>query len=443
MERKHISRRRFLKGAATAAAGGIFFPYVVKSSALGKAGTVLPSNRIIVGCIGVGPQGSYDMGNFLAQQDVQVVAVCDVKKNVLEGSLNRVNSHYGNKDCKGYGDFREVLDREDIDALLIATPDHWHVPIAIAAAGRGKDMYLEKPMGVSMYEDNALLDAVNRYKVVFQFGTQQRSSWQFLLACELARNEYIGRLHTINTWCPGGIEGGSTQPAPVPDWLDYQMWLGPAPYSPYTPERCSNSLWWFISDYGLGWISAWGVHPLDIVLWGGGEKTKGNLEIEGDAVWPKIGVCDTQMDWNIRCRWDSSVVMNYTAWPIPDEWRSRYGRVSDHGTAFEGTEGWVHVDRAGINAYPKSLLKMNFGPNDLRLHRSNHHVRDFLNSVRSRRKTACSIETAVAADILCHLSNIATKVGTRLKWDAEKQRFVSNEAANRYLSRAMRSPWRL
>lgn len=443
MRRKHISRRSFLKKTATVAAGGIFFPYLVKSSALGKSATVSPSNRIIVGCIGVGPQGNYDMGNFLAQQDVQVVAVCDVKRNVLEGVVNRVNNHYGNKDCKPYRDFREILARDDIDALLIATPDHWHVPIAVAAARAGKDMYLEKPMAVSVYEDKALLDAVGRYKVVFQFGTQQRSSRQFLLACELARNEYIGRLHTINTWCPGGIEGGSTRPVPVPDWLDYEMWLGPAPYSAYTPERCSNRYWWFISDYSLGWISAWGVHPLDIVLWGGGDKTKGNLEIEGEAVWPKKGVCDTQIDWNLKCKWESGVQMNYTAWPIPGQWSRRYARVADHGTAFEGTKGWVHVDRAGINAYPEKLLKVNFKPNDLRLYKSNHHVRNFIDCVKSRRKTVCPIEDAVGADILCHLSDIATKVGTRLRWDAQKERFVNNETANRLLVRAMRSPWHL
>jgi len=441
MNREQISRRGFLKKTATAAAGTVFFPYIIKSSALGQNGSVSANNCITMGCIGVGPQGSYDMSNFLAQDDVRVVAVCDVKKNVLEEAASQVNNHYGNKDCKSYSDFRELLARNDVDALLIATPDHWHVPVALAAAKAGKDIYLEKPLSPSLYENKALQEAAKRYGIVFQFGTQQRSSWQFLLACELARNEYIGKLHTINTWCPGGIEGGSVEIVPVPDWLDYEMWLGPAPYSPYTPDRCSNSLWWFISDYSLGYISAWGVHPLDIVLWGGGEKTKCNLEIEGKAVWPKRGVCDTQIDWDVVCNWDSGVKMNYTAWPIPNEWRSKYGRVSEHGTAFEGSEGWVYVDRAGINAYPQSLLKVKFGPNDLRLQKSNHHVRDFIDCIKSRHKTVCTIDDAVEADKLCHLSDIATKMGVPLKWDARKNSFTNNETANNFLTRAMRSPW--
>ncbi len=443
MEKKKLSRRGFLKTASAAAAGSFLFPYVIKSSALGAESVASPSNRIVVGCIGVGPQGSYDMSNFLAQQDVQVVAVCDVKSNVLSNAADQVNNHYGNKDCKKYSDFRDLLARDDIDAVLIATPDHWHILIAIAAAKAGKDMYLEKPLGVSLHEDKALFDTIKKFNRVFQFGTQQRSDKNFRLACELARNEYIGKLHTINNWCPGSIEGGSTEPAPVPEWLDYQMWLGPAPFTPYTPDRCSNSLWWFISDYSLGWISAWGVHPLDIVLWGGGDKTKGNLQIEGNAVWPKQGVCDTAIDWNVTCHWDTGITMNYTANPIPDEWQKRYKRVSDHGTAFEGSEGWVHVDRAGINAYPESLLKVKFKPSDLRLINSNHHVRNFIDCVKSRSQTVCSIDDALAADTLCHLSDIATKVNTKLNWDAQKSVFTNSDAANRFLNRAMRSPWHL
>ena len=353
--KKLINRRRFLKYSTATCAGALSFPYIVQSSALGKGETVAASERITVGCIGVGPQGNGVMGNFLGQNDVQVVAVCDVKSNVLEQRIKRVNDHYQNKDCKGYGDFRELLGRDDIDAVLIATCDHWHVPVAVAAAKAGKDMYLEKPMGMSMHEDKVLRDMVKQYGRVFQFGTQQRSSQQFLKACELAVNGYLGELKEINVWCWGSSSGGDPKPVPVPEWLDYDMWLGPAPFTPYTKDRCSNKIWWFVSDYALGWIAGWGVHPLDIALWGGAEKTDVDFEIEGKGTFPTEGVCDTAMNWDLVLKYDSGVVINYTGWPCRDGWQKRYGKIEGYGTVFEGTKGWVHVDRGQIQASSDKL----------------------------------------------------------------------------------------
>jgi predicted dehydrogenase len=441
--KKLIKRRGFLKGTAAACTGVLSFPYIIQSSALGKGETPAASERITVGCIGVGPQGNWVMGNFLAQNDVVVSAVCDVKSNVLEQTVNRVNDHYQNKDCKGYSDFRKLLARDDIDAVLIATPDHWHVPVAIAAAKAKKDMYLEKPMGLSMEQDQALRDAVKRYGRIFQFGTQQRSSWQFLKACELALNGYIGELKEINVWCWGSSSGGDPTPVPVPEWLDYDMWLGPAPFTPYTKDRCSNELWWFISDYALGWIAGWGVHPLDIALWGGADKADGDFEIEGKGTFPTEGVCDTAMNWDLVLRYDSGVVMNYTGWPCREGWQERYGKIEGYGTVFEGTEGWVHVDRSRIQAKPDKLVKVEFGPKDKRLYLSSGHVRNFVDCIKSRNKTVCDVETAVKADILCQVSNIATRLGSKLRWDSKKERFVDNEAANRMLSCSMGSPWGL
>lgn len=384
------------------------------------------------------------MGNFLAQKDAQVVAVCDLKKPAREQACNLVNKHYQNDDCAMYTDFRELVARDDIDVVSVATTDHWHVLVSLAAARAGKDIYLEKPMGLSLAEDQALRQACHRYGTVFQFGTQQRSSRNFRFACELALNERIGKLHTINVWSPGSASGGSPEPVPVPDWIDYDMWLGPAPYTPYTKDRCSNALWWFISDYALGFIAGWGVHPLDIALWGGGEKLASLAEIEGKGVWPDpAGVCDTAMNWNVVAKYDSGVTLNFTGCPYPEKWKQRYGRTTDHGTAFEGTEGWVHVDRSGINAYPKGLLQTEFGPNEIRLIESNNHVRNLLDCVKNRAQTICPIDAAVQADILCQLSDIAIRLEQRLRWDPQKEHFVNNDAANRRLVRSMRSPWRL
>ena len=443
MSRKNTHRRQFLKHTASTIAGSAVFPFVVSASALGNAGNAAPSERITVGCIGVGPQGNGVMGNFLKQKDARVVAVCDVKSHVLKATQDRVNKHYQSTGCATYKDFRKLLARDDIDAVLIATPDHWHVLTALAAVRAGKDVYLEKPMGLSLAQDQALRTAVHRGGRVFQFGTQQRSSRNFRFACELVLNGRLGKLHTINVWSPGSSQGGDPKPVPVPEWLDYEMWLGPAPYTPYTKDRCSNKLWWFISDYALGFIAGWGVHPLDIALWGGGERVACPVEIEGKGVWPTKGICDTAMNWNVVCKYDSGVTMNFTGDPYPEKWKQRYGRTTSHGTAFEGDEGWVHVDRSGINAHPKELLTTEFGPNDIHLYQSNNHVRNLLDCVKSRAETICPIDVAVQADIICHISDIAIRLEQKLKWDPKTERFINNNAANRRLSRAMRSPWTL
>ncbi len=219
------TRRQFLKQATTLAFSAAALPALAPASALGRAGKVAPGSRIAVGCIGVGPQGQGDMGNFLNQKDAQVVAVCDVMQGHLEQARDRVNQHYKNKDCATFTDYRELLARKDIDAVLIATPDHWHVLTAIAAVRAGKDVYLEKPMGLNLTEDWALRKEVHRHKRVFQFGTQQRSSRIFRLACALVRNGCIGKLKHINVWAPASAPGGSTQVVPVPPGLDFDSGL--------------------------------------------------------------------------------------------------------------------------------------------------------------------------------------------------------------------------
>ncbi|MHC4647377.1 MAG: Gfo/Idh/MocA family protein, partial [Planctomycetota bacterium] len=410
MKYKKVSRRQFLRRAGGLAVGAIGFPYVAPSSALGKAGAVAPSNRIVVGCIGVGGRGSGVMRGFLQQETARVVAVCDVKTNVRARARDYVDEHYGGKGCVEYHDFRELLARDDIDAVMIASTDHWHVLHALAAARAGKDIYLEKPMGLSLAEDQALRKACHDHGTVFQFGTQQRSDRKFRLACELALNGRLGKVHTINVLSPSSAAGGAMKPAPIPQWLDYDFWLGPAPYTTYTENRCSNALWWFHSDYAVGWIAGWGVHPLDIALWGGGEAVTGPLELEGTGTFPKDGFCDTAVDWRIVFRYESGMILNYAGGPQPDEWRERYGKDS-HGIGFEGPDGWVHVNRGRIVASSQSLLDSIFGPDEIHLYRSNHHVRNFLDCIKTRSETVCPIDVAVQADIVCHLSDIAIRAG--------------------------------
>ncbi len=439
----NVTRRGFLRGTTGLALGAVGLPYVVRSTALGGSGAIVPSERITVGCVGTGPQGTYVMQNFLGQGDCRVVAICDLKAPVREATKKLVDGHYKNNDCVTYTDFRELIARPDIDVVTVATCDHWHVLVALEAARAGKDLYVEKPMGLSLAEDQALRQACHQYGTRFQFGTQQRSSRDFRFACELVRNKRIGELKTINVWSPGSTGGGPRNVTKPPEWIDYDMWLGPAPYHAYTPGRESNSWWWFISDYALGFIAGWGVHPLDIALWGLGDKIP-PLEIEGKGQWPDPnGVADTALNWDVTCKLDNGVTMNFTGWPMRDEWVKRYGQLESHGTAFEGTDGWVVVDRARIQAQPKELLDTQWGPNDTRLYESNHHARNLLDCVRSRKDTICPIDVAVQADTLCQISDIAIRQEQKLRWDPAKERFVNNDAANRRLVRSMRSPWRL
>ena len=232
-----MNRRQFLKGAAVAVAA----PLIIPASALGGAGRIAPSERIVMGSIGVGNMGFGDMSTCMGVPGTPVVAVCGVKRVMRERAKQAVDAHYGNKDCAVYNDFRELLDRSDIDALTIATLDSWHVLHALAAIRAGKDIYLEKPMGMSIHEIQVLRSAVQRYGRVFQFGTRQRSSQDFRRACEIARNGRLGKAHTIKV----GVHAGAAErsglktytPEPVPDGLDYNLWLGPAPWAPYTSTR--------------------------------------------------------------------------------------------------------------------------------------------------------------------------------------------------------------
>jgi len=381
------------------------------------------------------------MRNFLAQEDVRVVAVCDVKKAVLEAARQNVNNHNGDQECATYGDFRELLARKEIDVVTVAPPDHWHVPIAIAASNAGKDIYLEKPMGLSVAQDQALRAACLRNGTVFQFGTQQRSNDRFRLACELVRNGRIGELRTINVWSPASTAGGPTAPVPVPEGIDYEMWLGPAPSVPYTEDRCSNKYWWFISDYALGFIAGWGIHPLDIALWGAGDRVTGPVDVEGTGVFPEAGVADTAVDWDVHFTFLNGVKMHFTGRPLK-EW-NKYGPVTSHGTAFEGTDGWVCVDRERIAASPKGLESSFVSPSELRLYRSRDHARNLVDCVRTRRPTICPIDEAVRADIVCHIADIAIRTRQKLRWDPGTERFIDNEKADRFLTRPLRSPWQI
>ena len=440
MKKRELNRRQFLRKAAGASAAAVGFPYVVASSALGKAGSprrVAPSNRIVMGCIGMGGQGTGNMRGFLGKREVQVVAVCDVIESRRQKAKGIVDRHYGDKGCASYNDFRDVLHRPDINAVLIVTQDHWHALIAVAAARAGKDMYCEKPLGVAVAEGRAIARAVRSYGRVFQTGTQQRSERKFRFACELARNGYLGKIHTVKVAAPGPEYKRTYRKPPteepIPAGLDYDMYVGPAPMKPYNGGRLAWPDWYLIWDYCAGFSVNWGVHHLDIANWGCPAVTDEPFELKCKGSHRDDGLTDNINDWQAELNYVSGLRMSF----------SNTGNPNKQGCQFEGDEGWVHVNRGGIWAEPASLLQVKIKPNEIHLYESRNHHADFLNCVRTRSDPVSPVEAGHKASYLGLITDIAARVNRKLRWDPKKEVFVNDSEANRFLSRPMRSPWHL
>ncbi|MBN2315796.1 MAG: Gfo/Idh/MocA family oxidoreductase [Sedimentisphaerales bacterium] len=433
-----ISRRQFLKGSAAVAGTALFVPSSV-------FGADAPSNRITFGFIGVGRMGSGDMREILGFKQAQVVAVCDVDAKRIENAKKTVNAHYAKqasdgtyRGCNGFGDYRDLIAQADIDAVSIATPDHWHILPAVAAAKAGKDIFLQKPLSLTIQEGRVLSDTVKRYGRIFLVGSQQRSDARWRQACELVRNGRIGKVHTVKVGF--GVDPGTTpQPTmPVPDNLDYDMWLGPAPWAPYTEQRVhpqkdySRPGWLRITDYGAGMITGWGAHHNDIAQWGLGTEYTGPVEIEGQTEYPKDGLWNVHGDFSITYTYANGVKVI-----CADNTKNK------QGVLFEGTEGWVYVMRGKIDTQPKSLLSSTIGTDEIHLYKSNNHKLNLLECIKSRRKTVAPAEVAHRSCTVCLLGDIAMRLGRKLKWNPDKEEFVNDEQANRLLSKTMRSPWKL
>jgi len=433
-----VARRDFLK-KSTAALGA---PFLLPGCVLGRGRATAPNSRIAMACIGVGSMGSGHLRSFLGFDDVRMVAVCDVRRSHRERAKKHVDRVYGDSACDSYSDYRELLARPGLDAVCIAVPDHWHVLIALEAARRGVAMYCEKPLGMSLAEDIALREAVQRYGTVFHFGTQQRSNERFRFACELVRNGRIGALENIMIGSANYSQIDTPPAQSVPPGFDYDMWLGPAPRAPYCHERCTRQ-WTLIRDYSLGCIGgAWGIHPVDIAQWAFDADHTGPVEIEGRGNAPQKGLYDTAIAWEVEHRYADGGRLIHMDMQTALR-RAPQFKLHWMGMLFNGREGWVYVCREMIAAHPESLLKTQFAPSELQLPHSRDHRRTFLDAVRSKRRTLCPIETAVRSDTVCHQADIAIKLGRRLFWDPDAERFVNDAEANRLLSRSMRAPWHL
>ncbi|MBI5688945.1 MAG: Gfo/Idh/MocA family oxidoreductase [Verrucomicrobia bacterium] len=435
MSPSRVSRRQFVRTAATAL-GAIGFPSVMPASVLGRGGAVPPSERITMGFIGVGGQGgghlfggawTYVVGGFAGRPDVQVLAVCDVRRGRREDAVRRVNAHDaesrgpGSAGCQAYVDFRHVLDRADIDAVLIATPAHWHATMAVMAAAAGKDIYCEKPTAVTIQESQAVRDAVRRHGRVYQAGTQQRSEYggKFRLACELVRSGRIGRLREIYCHRDGGAIAWPSRPAeaairPVPDDLDWELYLGPAPWIPFDGNAGAHR-------FDVGELN-WGQHHYDIIQWAAEADQTGPVELFLE-------------DGRSGYRYASGVTVYGR--PHPEE------RVGGSGGAcFVGTAGRIAVDRETLISTPASLAREPLRPDEVHLPRNHGHADNFLRCVRTRQRPICDAEVAHRSASALLLGGIVKQVGRPLRWDPLAERFPGDDEANRFLRLAKRAPWR-
>jgi len=420
-----ITRRSFLKGTAAIGGAAIGLPAIVPSSVFGANA---PSSRIVFGAIGVGSQGTGDMQGFLGKSEVQMVAVCDIDKGHLDNAKKIVDDRYGNSDCVAYHDFRELIGRGDLDAVQLAVPDHWHAIPAIAAARAGLDIHGQKPLARSIREGRAMCDAVHRYGRVWQTGSQQRSDYKFRRACELVRNGRIGKILKVEVGLPTG-GGTDVKPVmPVPEGLDWNLWLGPAPYVPY--RGVSHWDWRWIMDYSGGQLTDWAGHHIDIAHWGMGWDYTGPVEIEGKGNYPTEGLYNVATQYKFACTYADGTVMTVAN-----------NQQITQGAKWYGQTGWIHVNRGGLTASDEKILREEIGPNEIRLYESRDHKQNFLDCVKSRELTICPVEVGHRSISVALLGEIAMLTRRKIKWDPENEKIIGDPEASALLGRSYREPW--
>jgi predicted dehydrogenase len=435
------SRRDFVKRSAAAIAGAFVLPNIVPSSALGLGGKMAPSNRIVIGQIGTGHQGLSNMDNFIKLKDqIQFVALCDVDALHLAAAKELVEKNNKNKNCRTYGDFREFLEKEKLDAVSIALPDHWHGIVYAETVNKKFDVYGEKPICRTIEDGKVIVKAVKKNNIIWQTGSWQRSSENFRRGAELAINGRVGKIKLIEVGLPDGERGIGTPPVQqIPKELDWEMWLGPALKVPY--RGVCHWDWRWILDYSGGVLTDWAGHHIDIANWGAGLEHTGPIEIEGKGVYPRAGIFNTPVEYDFLCKYSNGIEMRVAN-------ASRY--PMGLGTTWYGDLGWIHVDRVRENALegiimasnPK-ILEEKIGDNEIHLYKSENHWQNFIDSVRSRKPAIAPIEVAYRAISVGLLGEIAMTTGQKIQWDPEKEEIIGNAAASRLLSRPYRKPWTL
>jgi predicted dehydrogenase len=455
-----ISRRDFLSNSAKTALGtslALSFPSIVPASVFGKNA---PSNRINIGAIGTGRiSRGHDLPGVWRHDFAQVVAVCDLDSNRAEQGKILVNNYYTKRDgkpydgVKAYYDHRELLQNKDIDAVIISTPDHTHAMIAVMAAKAGKHIYMQKPASLTIAEGRIVSDIVQKSKIKFQIGSQQRSTEQFRYAAELVRNGRIGELKTVYVGLPGDPSGEEEPEMPIPKNLNYDMWLGSTPNVYYTEKRVHPQKgydrpgWLRCEQFGAGMITGWGSHHIDSAHWGMGMERSGPVEIWGHADFPKKGLWDVHGIFKTEAMYANGVKMVVSN-ELPN------------GIKFEGTNGWIFVSRGDyqatssdpgvkgeqakkIDASDPKMLTSVIGENEFHFKVSKQHHGNWLEAIRDNTEPIAPVEEAHRSCSACLLHHIAMKLDRKIYWDPAKEKFKNDEEANKMLSRPQRSPYNI
>jgi len=427
-----MDRRGFLRRGALAGAGALIMQNLF-------AREILANDKINVGIIGSGGQGCFHALKYMQLPEFRVVAVCDVNANNSRIGKNKVDKFYKNKECKIYGDFRELLADTSIDAVSITVPDHWHAIIAVSAIKAGKHIYLEKPFAYSIYEGAKILEALAAApSVVLQFGSQQRSMTHFKRAKYLVENGYIGNVIKAVACSPYGFIGGDTQSAPVPEGLDYDFWLGAARHVPYTPGRCNGANgrgWYQIRDYSGGWVTAWGSHHVDSGQWIIGKDNVAPVKIEAKGEFPKVGVYDVA--WKFNCEYTYADGKQIIFTTPQGENKGNVWIIGD--------EGWVSASRGAFLSSNPALARMHIPDTNLtpRANMDDYsgHFLNFAEGIKYGVKRVAGANSACLSTDLCLMCNIALDLGRPLRWDASSASFAGDNVANNYLRAPMRTPW--
>ena len=420
-----MNRRNFLISAL--ASSSPF--YISKNEIYGKNA---PSNKITIGMIGTGNHGIHrNLNMFLRQKDAQIVAVCDVFKSRMLKAQSMVNNHYKSKGCSIHSDFREILDRDDIDAVMISTPDHWHSLMSAMAIRRGKDVICEKPT-LTVAEGRYISDLVKKTGKVFQTSTEDRSLFIYHRLAEAVRNGRIGKLEKIKVTLPAGQRFPNENPTPAPDDLDYNMWLGPAPFAPYTKSRTKQQHWRHVWDYSGGKFSDWGMHQLDTAQWANDTERTGPVRVHGKGTVNEGSMFNTFIDYEINYTYSNGVKLNVKS-----------GGTSIH---FFGSEGWCGSKSwdSGLEASNKNIVKDPIPKNGTHLFtcREGEH-RNFLDCVKSRNEPYFPAEIGHRCATLCHLGNISMRLDQGLDWNPGSEKITNNKNATSMLTKEMRRPWDL
>lgn len=429
------TRRDFVKKSAALVAGAIVLPEIIPTSAYGMGRRIAPSDRLVIGSIGTGSQGMSNMNDFLKLKDaVQFVAVCDVDSLRLGKAKETVDLANKNKDCRIYGDYREFLEKEKLDAVSIALPDHWHGIIYSAAANKKLNVYGEKPVCRTIKDGQTIVNAVKKNNIVWQTGSWQRSLFNFRRGAELAINGRVGKIKYIEVGLPDGNRGIGTPPVkPVPAELNWEMWLGPALKVPY--RGVSHWDWRWILDYSGGQLTDWAGHHIDIANWGAGLEHTGPVEISGAGVYPVDGIFNVPVEYDFLCKYANGIEMR-----VANASRLPLGM----GTTWHGDLGWVHVDRGDVlTASDPKILNEVIGANEIQLYKSENHWQNFVDCAKTGKLTIAPVEVAYRAVSVALLGEIAMTTGETIKWDPEKEEIIGNPRASKLLSRPYRQPWAL